>query len=87
MIAYFLKNNFIYLFLAVLGVHSDTGFFLVVASGDHSIDAVHGLLLAVASLVEHRLQGTWASVATACGVSRCSSQALEHRLDSFGAPA
>ena len=58
------------------------------ARGGHSIDAVHGLLLAVASLVvEHRLQGTWASVVTACGVSSCSSQALEHRLHSFGAPA
>ena len=40
------------------------------ARGGHSIDAVHGLLLAVASLVvEHRLQGTWASVVTACGAS------------------
>ena len=58
------------------------------ARGGYSIDAVHGLLLVVASLVvEHRLQGTRASVVTACGVSSCSFQALEHRLDSFGAPA
>ena len=63
-------------------------FFLVVARGGYSIDAVHGLLLVVASLVvEHRLQGTQASVVIACGVSSCSFQALEHRLDSFGAPA
>ena len=36
------------------------------ASRDCSLDLVHGLLIAVASLVaERRLQGTWASVAAA----------------------
>ena len=38
------------------------------------------LLIAVASLVEHRLQGTRASVV-------CSSWTLEHRLNSGGARA
>ena len=56
--------NFIYLFLAVLGLHCCSGFSLVVASRAYSLVAVHGLLTAVASLVaEHRLQGAWAGVA------------------------
>ena len=46
---------------------------------------VGGLLTAVVSLVEHRLWGSWASVAVALGLSSCRSQALEHRLNSCGA--
>ena len=46
---------FIYLFLAALGLHCYTGFFLVVAIGGLLFIAVHGLLTAVTSLVEHRL--------------------------------
>ena len=54
---------FIYLVLAVLGPHCDTGFSLVVASRGYSPVAVYDLLIEVASLVgEHRLQGTQASV-------------------------
>ena len=34
------------------------------------------------SRVERRLWGVWASVA--CGLSSCSSRALEHRLNSCG---
>ena len=50
------KNNFIYLFLAVLGLHCCVGFSLIVASGGHSLATVHRLLIAVASLVvEHGL--------------------------------
>ena len=50
--------------------------------------AVCRLLIAVASPVaEHRLQGTWASVVVACGLSSCGSWALEHRLSSCGARA
>ena len=50
-----LKNNFIYLSLAVLGlaVH---GFSLVAATRGYSLALVHGLLIAVAYLaVEHGL--------------------------------
>ena len=43
---------------------------------------VRGLLTAVVFLVEHRLWGMQASVAAACGLSSCVSQALEHRLSS-----
>ena len=56
-ILFFLKkNNFINLFLAVLGLHCCVGFSLVAVNGGYSLVAVHGLLTAVASLVgEHRL--------------------------------
>ena len=58
-----------YLFLAVLGLHCCTGFSQVVASGGHSSDVLHGLLLAVASLAaEHRRQGVQASVVAAPGL-------------------
>ena len=43
--------NFIYLFLAVLGLCCCAGFSLVEKSGGYSLVAVHGLLIAVASLV------------------------------------
>ena len=33
-----------------------SGLYLVAASGGHSLAAMHGLLIALASLVEHRLQ-------------------------------
>ena len=38
---------------------------LAAVSGTYSLDAVCGLLIAVASLAEHRLQGMGASVAVA----------------------
>ena len=45
-----------HLFLAVLGLHCCMGFSLVAASSSYSLVAVHGLLIAVASLVvKHRL--------------------------------
>ena len=47
---------------------------------------VHGLLIAVASLVSGAL-GVRASVVVARGLSSCGSQALEHRLSSCGARA
>ena len=54
-----IKKNFMYLFylfLAVLGLCCCTGFSLVVVIGGCSLVAVHGLLIAVASLVaEHGL--------------------------------
>jgi len=52
----FFKNNFIYLFLAVLGLLCCTGFSLVAEFRDYSPVAVCRLLIAVASLVaEHGL--------------------------------
>ena len=50
---------------------------LVAMRGSYSPVAMHGLLIAVDSLVEHRL---WAHT----GFSSWSSQALEHRLSSCG---
>ena len=56
-----LKNNFIYLFLAMLGLNCWAGFSLVSESGSSSLIVVCGLLITVASpLVEHRPQGVWA---------------------------
>ena len=51
--------------------------------------ALHGLLIAVASLVVCRAQalGVQASVVVACGLSSCGSQALERSLSSCGAQA
>ena len=45
---------------------------------------VRGLLIAVASLVKHRLQSMQASVVVVLGPSSRGSQALEHRLNSCG---
>ena len=44
------------------------------ASGGHSVVVLYGLLIVVASLVEHGLKG----------FSSCNSWALEHRLSSCG---
>ena len=50
-----------YLFLAMLGLYCYTSFSLVAASGDCSLGAVSGLLLAVTFfVVEHRLYGAQA---------------------------
>ena len=53
---------------AVLGRHCYACFFLVVGSRGYSAVAVLGLLAAVASVVEHRLWGTQASVVAAPGL-------------------
>ena len=64
------------------------GFSLVSANGGYSLAVVRGLLIVVASLVaEHRLKGSQASIAAACRLSSCGSQALEHRLNHCGAQA
>ena len=48
----------------------------LVASGGHSLGSMHWLLIAVASLVvEHRLEGSRASVVAACGLSICGTLA------------
>ena len=44
-------KNFTYLFLAVLGLRCCVGFSLVAVSASYSLVVVHGLLIAVASLV------------------------------------
>ena len=55
-IGFFKKNNFICLFLAVLGLHCQVGFSLVVPSVGYSLVVVCQLLIALFSLVtEHRL--------------------------------
>ena len=46
----FYKNNFIYLFLTVLGLCCCAGFSLVAVSGDYSVVAVYEVLIAVVSL-------------------------------------
>ena len=49
---------------------------------------MHGLFIAVASLVvERRLSGAWASGVVALGLRSCSSPAVEHGLNSFDAGA
>ena len=75
-----------FLFLAALGLCCCMGFCLGAVSGGHSLAAVHELI-AVASLVEHRLQSAKASAAAARGLSSCSSEALELWLNSCGAQA
>ena len=64
---------FFFKFLAVLGLHCCMDFSLVVADGGCSLVVLRGLLIAVASLVEHRLCGTWASIVAAHGLSSWSS--------------
>ena len=56
------------------------------ASVSYCLAAVHGLLIAVASLAaDHGFYGIRASVVVAQGLSSCSSWALEHRFNSCGA--
>ena len=77
------KKN--YIFLAVLGLWCCISFSLVAGRRGCSLAAGLRLLAAVASLVaRHGLWGMWASGATACVLSSCSSWALEHRLNSGG---
>jgi len=49
---FFFLNNFIYLFLAVLGLYCYTGFSVVGVKGGCSLFVVLRLLIAVASLME-----------------------------------
>ena len=75
------KNEFMYLFLAVLGLCCCVGFSLIAASGGYSLAMVCGLLVLVASLVVEAYR------IAACGLSSCGSLALERRLNSSGAQA
>ena len=75
-IVFFFKL-FIYLLLTVLGLHCYRLFsscskqgLLQLQYGDYSLVAVYRLLIEVASLIMgHRLQGVWALVVVACGLS------------------
>ena len=69
----------------MLGLHCCTDFSLVSASRSFSLVEVCGLLIAVASVVQHGLQGAWTSVVGAHGLGSCSSWAPEYRLHSCGA--
>ena len=69
---------YIYLFLAVLGLHCCVGFSLVVVSGSYSLVTTHRRLVMVASLV---------AGSRFAGLSSCSSWALKHRLISCRAQA
>ena len=61
-------------------------FSLVAASRGCALVVVHRLLIVVASLVvEHGLQNVQASAGAAQGLGGCSSGALKHRLNSYGA--
>ena len=54
------KNNSIYLFIAVLVFTAVWAFRQSSEQGDYSLVVVQRLLIALASLVEHRLDGIWA---------------------------
>ena len=56
----------------MLGLSCCIGFSLG-AESRATLVVVCGLLIAVVSLVEHRLSGVGASVAVACALSSCSS--------------
>ena len=64
--------NFIKNFFGHAGSLLLHGFFSSCGKWGYSIVAVPRLLFAVASFVaEHGLQGAWASVVVACGLSSC----------------
>ena len=65
----------------MLCLHCFAGFSLGAASGGYPLVVVCGLLIAVASLVEHGLWGARVSVLAALGLSGCGFWALEHRLN------
>ena len=81
---------FIFIYLFIFGC-AESSFAvrrlsLVAASRGYSLVVVCGLLIVVASVVaEQRLYSAQASVVAACGLSSCSSWALEHRLSNCGA--
>ena len=83
---HFLKKIcFLNLFLAGLDLPCCEGFSLVAMSGGYSPVAVLRHLIVAASLVvEHGLWGVRASGGAGPGLSSCGSQALEHRLNSYG---
>ena len=74
-----------FFFLAVLGLCCCVWAFSSCGEWGLLFVAVHGLLIAVASLCwGARALGAWASVVAARGLSSCGSRALERRLSSCG---
>ena len=72
----------------MLGLRCCADFALVAARRGYSLVAGLGLLVEAVSLfAEHGFLGTGASVVAASGLSGCSFQALECRLNSCGAGA
>ena len=75
------KKKKLYLFLPVLGLCCCMGFPLDAVSRGYSLVVMPGLLIAVASLiVEHRLQGTQASVVEAPGLQNTGPAVAVHGL-------
>ena len=71
------------LFLAVLGLHCHTGFFLVVVSGVFSVVAARGPLITVASLLaEHEPGLCTVSIAAVPGLQSTGSMVVMHGLSS-----
>ena len=64
---------FFFVFLAALGLRCHEVFSLAAASRGCSPATACGLLVAAASLTDHRLWGTWASVAAALKLSSVQS--------------
>ena len=56
----------------MLGLHC---FSLIAEGGGYSLAVAHELLTVVASLVEHELEGAWASIVEASELSSCGSRA------------
>ena len=75
--SFFKKNNFINIFLTVLGLHCCVGFSLIVANVQTS--PCRGFCCCGAQAL-----GIQASVVVTCWLNNCSSWALEHRLSSCG---
>ena len=83
-----LNFNFVFHFWLYQVFIAAQAFSLVAEREGPSLAVVLRLLITAASLVaEHRLQGAKASVVKAHGLNSCSSQALEHRINSWGARA
>ena len=71
----------------MLGLHCCTCFSPVVARGHYSSCDAQASRWSGFFVSEHGLEGTWAAVVAALGLSSCGSCALEHRLSSWGSCA
>ena len=76
MSSFFKFKKIIYVFiLAVLGLCGCAGFSLVAEGGGYSLVVVHGLLVAVVSLVERGLYACWLQWALEHGLRSCGTHA------------
>ena len=79
---------YLFYFLAVVGLNCCPWAFSSYSEPGLLFIAELRLLITLASLgAEHGLWGARASVVVALGLISCRSRALEHRLNSCGAPA